>query len=202
MAYEAAGRDRGIHDIYIFSNLKHFLINRIGYKPLPVPRAVFPARLSFRHRRPPYRPAVPMWRGDCVHVQATDRAHDHAFDRFAPFVPSPVPCLSPLFPSRPSHLFISSVHLVMRSFIPPRACRPAISPVLIVSPVLVACPRPVPLPAAPTSRAGRDVSSRVAVLPPHVRRFHLVSSCEMSWNVVGCRKVRKGHRMSWNWDIR
>lgn len=100
----------GIHDIYISFNLKHFHGNRIAVSE---PRIPFPfsapfSLLVFRFAVSPSRLAVPMGRKDCVHDRAADRTHDRAFDHLVPFVPSPVPCLSPLFSSRPSHPFISS----------------------------------------------------------------------------------------------
>lgn len=165
MAYGAAGRGRGIHDIYTFSNLKYFHGNRIAVSKsrifLLASRAVCPCS-SFVPASP--RSVLPCrWsEKDCVHDRATDCAHDHAFDRLAPSVPSPVPRLSPS--PRP---VISSAHLSRR-------VRPS-HPMSSIS--LFACPRRLlssrPAPSHPTSRAGRGVSSRVAVLPPHVRHFIL-----------------------------
>lgn len=121
-----------------------------------------------------------MGREDRVHDQAADRAHDHAFNRLDHFVPFPVPFISP-FAVPSSHQLI---YLVTFAHLIP--CLP-----YLYSPVLVACLRPVPLPAVSTSRAGRDVSRRVAVWPPHVRHFIL-------GDVVGCRNGRGYYRISQN----
>lgn len=157
MAYGAAGRWARIHDIYISVILKPFLGNRIECEltfPFHAPFFLLVARPSVSASRS----AVPMGREDRIHDQATDRAHDHAFDRSVHLA---------VAPSRPSHPFISSARRASARLVPSFRH-------------LVACPRPVPLPAVSTSRAGRGASSRVAVLPPHVRRF-------ISFRLVRCR---------------
>lgn len=122
--------------------------------PFPAPFFLLVARPGVSASRS----AVPMGREDRIHDQATDRAHDHAFDRSVHLA---------VAPSRPSHPFISSARRASARLVPSFRH-------------LVACPRPVPLPAVSTSRAGRGASSRVAVLPPHVRRF-------ISFRLVRCR---------------
>ena len=149
---------------------------------LPVPRAVFPACLSFRHRRPPSRLAVPIGRKDRVHDQAADRAPDRSVDRCIPFVPFHVPCLSlltrPVYLIRSSHLSISSV------------CR--------ASARLVSLSRhpAVRLSLVPSYRQARRGVMSPSV-SPYCRRISVVSSCEMSWNVVRC-KGRGYHLISQN----
>lgn len=132
MAYGAAGRWARIHDIYISVILKPFLGNRIECEltfPFPAPFFLLVARPSVSASRS----AVPMGREDRIHDQATDRAHDHAFDRSVHLA---------VAPSRPSHPFISSARRASARLVPSFRH-------------LVACPRPVPLPAVSTSRAGR-----------------------------------------------
>lgn len=156
----------GIHDIYTSSDLKSFLGNRIGYEnsfPFPAPFA--PTRLPFR------RLLVPSCRSDGtkkdrVHDRAIDRVPDHASDRSAHLVPSPVPFISPCS-SRPSHPII---YLVVRSLVP---CRRS---------VILPCQfRPAFLPVVSTSRAGRDCRC------PYLRIMPVVSARSMSWGVVGYR---------------
>lgn len=171
----------GTHDIYIYSNLKPLHGNRIAVPessiPLPVPRAVFPARLSFR-RLPLSSRREEVW-GDCAHDQAADRAHDRISDRCVPFVPSPVPCLSPFPPSRLPRPSISLPfrHLISLS----RTVVPSSSRSLIT--------RPASLPAVSTSKAGRDGITAYSVSSSHVRRLD-------SWNVVERREKGKGRLVS------
>ena len=117
---------------------------------------------------------------DRIHDRATDRAHDHAFNRSVHFVPSPVPCLSPLFPSRPSHLFISSVHLVMRSLIQSRACRPAVSSFRLSS-----SPTLVPFLSPLSRQVGRGVVSvfRIAVPCPTSRLVRCREMWRCAWGM-------------------
>lgn len=169
----------GIHDIYTSSNLKSFLGNRIeceiNFFPLHAPFSLLVSRFVVS----PSRPAVPIGWEDCVDNQAADRAHDHAFDRLAHFVPSPVPCLSPFLPSRSSHPSISLPfrHPISLS----RAVVPSSSHSLIT--------RPASLPAVSTSRAGRNGITAYSVSSSHVRRLD-------SWNVVERREKGKGRLVS------
>lgn len=168
MVCENAGRWARIHDIYIFVILKPFLGNRIGDEIiLPVPRAVFPARLPFR--RPPYRPAVPMGREDRVHDQAADRVLDRSADRCVPFVPSPVPFLSPFPPSRSSHPSISSA-------------RRASARLVSLSRHLAVRLSLVPFLSPPYRQAGRG-----GVPSPTVSPFP--DRCLVSSDVVGCGDI-------------
>ena len=85
-----------------------------------------------------------------------------------------------------SHLFISSC---VRSF-RPHACRPAVSPFRLSS-----SPTLVPFLSPPYRQAGRGVMS--PAVSPYCRRMSVISSCEMSLDVVRC-KGRGYHRISQN----
>ena len=153
MVCENAGRWARIHDIYISVILKPFLGNRIGYKPLPVLRAVCPCS-SFVP--PPHRSVLPCRCGWKIAFMIKQPIVLTIMRLIVAFLPCRLPCRAsrrcPVSSSRP---FISSL-------------------------VSVAYSRPVSLPVISTSWAGRDVSSCVVVLPPHVRRF-------ISFHLVRCR---------------
>lgn len=168
MVCENAGRWARIHDIYIFAILKSFLGNRIEYEIIiPVPRAVFPARLPFRRCLP-----LPPRRADGAgrsHPRSSSRSCSRSLYPFRA-VSRAVPLA--VVPSR--HLIRSShpiIYLVVRS----------LSLVPFLSPLYRQAGRGVMSP---------DVSS-------YCRRMSVISSCEMSWDVVRC-KGRGYHRISQN----
>lgn len=137
----------------------------------PSPRSVLPCRWSEK---------------DCVHDRATDRASDHSVDRCIPFVPFHVPCLSlltrPVYLIRSSHLSISSVCRASARLVS-LSRHPAVRLSLVSSL------------SPPYRQARRGVMS--PSVSPYCRRMSVVSSCEMSWNVVRC-KGRGYHLISQN----
>ena len=109
MVCENAGRWARIHDIYISVILKPFLGNRIGYKPLPVLRAVCPCS-SFVP--PPHRSVLPCRWGWKIAFMIKQPIVLTIMRLIVAFLPCRFPCRASRRCSRPA---ISSVHLIRPS---------------------------------------------------------------------------------------
>ena len=112
-----AGRDRGIHDIYISRNLKPFHGNRIAVSGYPYllpapPRAVFPARLSSQRLR------FPPCRAEGGGGTIASMIRQSIVLPIVPPIVSSLSCCSACRISRRLRPAISSVHLSARPLVP------------------------------------------------------------------------------------
>lgn len=180
MAYGAAGRAAKTHDIYIFVILKHFLGNHIEYEIiLSVPRAVFPARRSFRRFR------FPSCRVDAAKRISSMIGQPIVLTIMRLIVP-PLSCRPPCRSSRRSRSTVRLIRPSRRrpviSSARPRFVAPSSSRSLIT--------RPASLHAISTSRTGRGVAFisvfRIAVS----RSLSCLVRCRGMWRYVdGCRMI-------------
>lgn len=131
--------------------------------PFPAPFSL----LALRSGVSASRPAVPMGAGRS-HPRLSSRSCSRSLYPFRAVSRAVLLAVVPVPSSHQLIYPVAFVHLIQ--------CLP-----YLCSPVLVAYHRPVPLPAAPTSRAGRCL--RI----PYRRPLPVISAHPMSWDVETCR---------------